>query len=128
MAAIKYIINNAVRYRVPSELFDNELQQLGLPKDHSSVICQVFDLFYPKILDQLLLYAATTPQLKDINLEATNSPDFKQISLGLNWHLANAIIEDGTDHCLTIRTSDLKNLIKELEIARSLMTKYVDKS
>lgn len=38
---IRFLIVNATRYNATDTIFDAELQQLGLPKEHSAAICRV---------------------------------------------------------------------------------------
>lgn len=46
VAAVKFLISSAVRYHVTAAVFNNELQQLGLPKEHSNVICSKFEEYF----------------------------------------------------------------------------------
>lgn len=41
IACIRFLIVNATRHNAPDATFDAELQQLGLPKEHSAAICRV---------------------------------------------------------------------------------------
>ena len=40
-ACIRFLIINATRYNADDSTFDAELQQLGLPKEHSAAVCRV---------------------------------------------------------------------------------------
>lgn len=124
MAALKFILYNAVRYSVTTELFNKELQQLGLPKDHSNQICKIFAEYYDKI--KKFQYASTLSisQLGEIVLEPSEQPGYKHIHLVTNWEITNGVVKDKMEHSLSIRNQDLKSLVSELEIARKLMERY----
>eukprot|EP00056_Hartaetosiga_gracilis_P015968 m.3498 g.3498 ORF g.3498 m.3498 type:complete len:172 (-) comp3556_c0_seq1:61-576(-) len=53
VACVMYIMKNATRYDVDSETLANELQQLGLPKEHSQSLCKSFGSFSGKLRDHL---------------------------------------------------------------------------
>ena len=42
IAALTFMLSNAVKYDVNSEDLDRELQQMGLPKDHSEPLCRLY--------------------------------------------------------------------------------------
>lgn len=42
IACIRYLIINAARYHTDEATFSAELQQLGLPKEHSVALCRVY--------------------------------------------------------------------------------------
>jgi len=43
VAGIEFIISSATKYDVEAQTLSSELQQLGLPKEHSSALCKVYD-------------------------------------------------------------------------------------
>uniref|UniRef100_T1IZI0 COMM domain-containing protein n=1 Tax=Strigamia maritima TaxID=126957 RepID=T1IZI0_STRMM len=53
IAAISYIITSAVKYSTEEHTLSNELQQLGLPKEHSTAICKVYADNYAKLQKEL---------------------------------------------------------------------------
>lgn len=42
IAALSYILSSAAKYRVDGDSLSNELQQLGLPKEHSVALCKTY--------------------------------------------------------------------------------------
>lgn len=42
MSCIRFLLVNATRFHTDETTFLTELQQLGLPQEHSSAICRVF--------------------------------------------------------------------------------------
>lgn len=124
MAALKFIISNAVRYRVTTEVFNNELQQLGLPKEHSNAICQQFDEYFHKISQRQLKAMLSVSQFRQIRMERADTEEFRNIQLTTQWEVTVKSVRDTNEHNLTIRNEDLKVLVSELEIARKLMGRY----
>ncbi|KAK2550400.1 COMM domain-containing protein 4 [Acropora cervicornis] len=42
IAALSFILSSAAKYRVDGDSLSNELQQLGLPKEHSVALCKTY--------------------------------------------------------------------------------------
>ncbi|XP_064645377.1 COMM domain-containing protein 4-like [Lineus longissimus] len=42
VAALNFILSNAAKYSVSGDVLSNELQQLGLPKEHSTALCKSY--------------------------------------------------------------------------------------
>lgn len=42
MSCIRFLLVNAARFETNESTFSTELQQLGLPAEHSTAICRVF--------------------------------------------------------------------------------------
>jgi len=42
LAALTFILSSAAKYSVDGESLDNELQQLGLPKENAGSLCKVY--------------------------------------------------------------------------------------
>ncbi|XP_022082426.1 COMM domain-containing protein 4-like isoform X2 [Acanthaster planci] len=42
IAALNFILSSAAKYNVDGESLSNELQQLGLPKEHSAALCRSY--------------------------------------------------------------------------------------
>lgn len=51
--AINYIITSACNHKITSQLLSNELLQLGLPTDHTSLLCDIIDENLLKIKEHL---------------------------------------------------------------------------
>ena len=42
IAAVTFILTSSARYGVPDSVLANELQQTGLPKEHTQALCRVY--------------------------------------------------------------------------------------
>ena len=123
-AALWYILGNAVRYKVSIKTFENELLQLGLPKDHSSMICKIYEEFYAPISDRQLAPTAKVSQIKSFKLEMSSRPGFSNIHLVNNWEVNKGVIHEKTEHFVGISNENLGKLLNELRLARIVMEKY----
>lgn len=128
VAAVKFLISSAVRYHVTAAVFNNELQQLGLPKEHSNVICSKFEEYFDALREHHFNVTFRQTQLADIHLEeeeeAAAAEGYTNIQLTTNYEIYKGIVQDKRQHKLTIRNEDLESLVSELEIARKLMKEY----
>ena len=43
ISLIEFILSSGAKYNINSETLSSELQQLGLPKEHSTSICKVYN-------------------------------------------------------------------------------------
>lgn len=124
IAALKFIFTNAVHYRVIKANFNNELQQLGLPKEHAQVICNTYEEFFPRIHKHQMKKMLSIGNLGEVRLSRGDTDGVKNIHLQTNWEVTGKGVQEKSDHNLMIRNSDLKVLINELQIARKLMKRY----
>lgn len=76
LAAIRWILASATRYSVDETVLNNELQQLGLPKENSDGLSRPFRIHRDRLLAQAVEGALRLPRL---------------VSLG--WH-ADAVLYD----------------------------------
>lgn len=53
ISCIRFLLVNAARFQTNETTFSTELQQLGLPTEHSAAICRVFKEQSEKIQDHL---------------------------------------------------------------------------
>lgn len=59
MSCIRYLLVNATRFQIDETTFLTELQQVGLPQEHSSAICRVFKEQNGKIQECLTKHSLT---------------------------------------------------------------------
>ena len=43
VAALSFILSCSTRYGVEEDALNNELQQLGLPKEHATALCKIYN-------------------------------------------------------------------------------------
>lgn len=54
VACIHFLLNNAARHNASELVFNEELQQLGLPKEHAEAMCSILTLHAPAIRQRLI--------------------------------------------------------------------------
>lgn len=54
VACIHYMLTNAARYSCSEASFGEEIQQLGLPKDHAAAMCRVLQTHAAAIRQKLI--------------------------------------------------------------------------
>ena len=43
VAAVSFVLSSSARHGVEEDALNNELQQLGLPKEHAAALCKVYN-------------------------------------------------------------------------------------
>ncbi|XP_059621259.1 COMM domain-containing protein 4 [Phlebotomus argentipes] len=120
-ACLRYILTSAVRHNTPPAVFEAELQQLGLPKEHSAGICRTLGEFSDRLQDFLSGQTLSVNELEDVSCAPSEThPDCVNLSLGVRNEIVNGLPQK-TEHCVTIHGGQLPILIKELKTARDVV-------
>lgn len=127
LAAIRFILTNTVRHNVAQDVLAQELLQLGLPKEHSNMVCKVFTEYYENLREFHRTRSLRINQFEDLVCEDTESPNYKDITLVTKHEILNEKEHLRTEHRLSIQKQDLKDLVRELEMARAVMEPFVEK-
>ncbi|XP_065184521.1 COMM domain-containing protein 4-like [Sycon ciliatum] len=80
IAALHFIISNAGKYAVASEVLSSELQQLGLPKEHSSALCRAYGDNLTKLQDHFAAISLRLGSLKQLDWRVDYILSSSQIS------------------------------------------------
>lgn len=122
IACLKYLLVNAVRHSADSGTFNEELQQLGLPKEHAAAICKVFDEYGVRLKDELISQSLVVNEFVDVSL---NHPESTVDCVQLNFKLKNEICDgkkqSETMHTVNVNKSDIPVLLKELKTIKAIM-------
>jgi len=126
LAALVWIVSSAARYDVEDTTLSNELQQLGLPKEHCDTISrtyrenseklrqkfaeQVFKLPRLAAVDWRVDYILTSSSSKDVNAP------FVSINLGVKGPDNKT-----TNSAFSLSSEKFRVLLHELSQARSIM-------
>ena len=54
MACIHFLLNNAARHNASDLVFNEEIQQLGFPKEHAEAMCSVLSVHASAIRQRLI--------------------------------------------------------------------------
>ncbi|XP_014676077.1 PREDICTED: COMM domain-containing protein 4-like [Priapulus caudatus] len=63
IACLSFILSSAAKYSVSSESLSNELQQLGLPKEHSTSLCKSYEDSIGMLREELARRSLTLPSV-----------------------------------------------------------------
>lgn len=117
IAALELIFVSSARYGVSAADLSSELQQLGLPREHSAAIARLHTDNSPRITDALSAQSLRVSRLSSIQvLPCTSSSPFTTLSLKLNK------LGDNEDNAVVnISQEDAHVLLTELRKAKALM-------
>lgn len=87
MSCIRFLLVNAARFNTDETTFSTELQQLGLPTEHSTAICRVFKDQCSNIQEYLIKNSLTGKLFYAVN--ALLSPFLSQILFCFCFSLLN---------------------------------------
>lgn len=118
IACLRFLIINAARYNTESSTFIEELQQLGLPKEHSASLGKVLTENITAIRNKLKEDSLKVNPL--INVSAEESPTAISC-IELSLQIGKPI--DSTKKVL-IHKRDAKVLLENLKEMREIMEKY----
>ncbi|XP_023307411.2 COMM domain-containing protein 4 isoform X2 [Lucilia cuprina] len=129
VACIHFLLNNAARHNASELVFNEEIQQLGLPKEHAEAMCSVLALHAPAIRQRLIDRAFKINELSSIqHLPSTgDSINCSRFELKVSQELVDGLPQN-TTHVVNIDNVQLKVLLEELKYARSVMEKYNNKN
>jgi len=96
LSALQFIFSSAAKYNTDSETLSNELQQLGLPKEHSSSLCKVYSQNLDRIQEALKEQSLRLSRLNGIHYRIDN--DFKGRSHKVKAPALQVTIESVRDH------------------------------
>lgn len=127
IAALDFIFVSAARYDTTPDVVSNELQQLGLPKEHSSSLCKVYSDNSTKLKESLSHKSLRINRLKQVSA----SPIRDKIcgggfqvnipSVELTMTIESNCEKDRVEKlCLT--EDSLLYMLKELEHCKEIMS------
>ncbi|XP_014480547.1 PREDICTED: COMM domain-containing protein 4 [Dinoponera quadriceps] len=117
VAALELIFTSSARYGVSAADLSSELQQLGLPREHSTAVARLHIDHCPQITAVLSSQSLRVSRLSSIEvLPCDSASPVSTVALKLKKVDGNE--EDST---INISKDDVQVLLKELKRARALM-------
>lgn len=121
VACLRFLLTNAVKFEATSEVFNEELQQLGLPKEHASAICRVLDEYRTKIYSVLASQILKVNEFEDASISVPeNTIDCVQLQLKIKNEIVDGQ-QQATTHNINVSKGDVKILLKELRTVKRIM-------
>ncbi|KYN17072.1 COMM domain-containing protein 4 [Trachymyrmex cornetzi] len=117
VAALELIFTSSVRYGVSAADLSSELQQLGLPREHSTAVARLHTDHCPQIMAVLSSQSLRVSRLSSIEvLPCDSSSPVSAVTLKLK-----KIDGKEEDSTINISKDNVQVLLKELKRARALM-------
>ncbi|KAH8317876.1 hypothetical protein KR067_003615, partial [Drosophila pandora] len=129
VACIHYMLSSAARFSCTEAIFGEEIQQLGLPKDHAAAMCRVLQKHSSSIRQTLMDKAFIINELqsvRDVTSPETTPPNCATLEFKISQELVDGLPQD-TTHVLTFDRVQIRALLAEMKLARDVMEKYENK-
>ncbi|XP_011290461.1 COMM domain-containing protein 4 [Musca domestica] len=125
VACIHFLLNNAARHNASELVFNEEIQQLGLPKEHAAAMCSVLTEHATAIRQRLIDKSFKINELESLRFlpPSPDSINCSRFELKISQELVNGLPQN-TTHVLNIDNAQLRVLLEELKYARDVMDKY----
>lgn len=124
VAGIDFIISSATKHSVKPETLSNELQQLGLPKEHSSALCKVYESKQTALHNESLrrsFRCSSHLQKVDWKLNAAAISAGDERTVDVRLLLVDPASKKEETISFTTAASKLKVLLYELHVIKNQM-------
>ncbi|EFA11486.2 COMM domain-containing protein 4 [Tribolium castaneum] len=116
VACLSFIITSAVRFNCNSSALHSELQQLGLPREHSTSVKRVVDEHSEELTSHFKKQSLRVNQLDNITAEVDNTTNCVSLELVIN----------GDSHKVTMVPFTANVLLENLKKVRETMVQLKD--
>ncbi|CAD7005242.1 COMM domain-containing protein 4 [Ceratitis capitata] len=129
VACIHFLLINASRHAVSETVFSEEIQQLGLPKEHAAAMCHVLADNVTQIRQRLQDKAFRINELSSVRYippsaeHPDNTVGCAKFELKISQELVDGLPED-TTHVLNIERANVAALLDELKEVRKTLQQY----
>lgn len=101
IAALSFILSSAAKYSVEGDTLSNELQQLGLPKEHSLSLCKSYSDSLKNLQDEF--------RRKSLRLSQIESVEWR-VDYVISSSTLKEVNEPNIQLCLKIKNPDTKKV------------------
>lgn len=116
-SCVRFLLLSAVRFNIGKDVFSIELQQLGLPREHSLALGKVLDEHSASLKENLKTKSLTINELTDVKCKESDGIDCVKLEMKIKKSLSGGnIVKE-----VNINSADIPILIKELKIIKSKM-------
>lgn len=124
VACLKYLMINAVKYNTDTLTFNEELQQLGLPKEHAGAVCKVVEDFSERIREDLAGKILSVDGVEDMEVVKKADSPFVQLQMKVKNRVVDGVPQKSVLETININKNDVPLLLKELRTANGIMNQY----
>lgn len=127
VACLKYLMMNAAKYNTDTVTFNEELQQLGFPKEHAGAICKVMDDYLVRIRADLAGKILSVDEVEDIGCVKKAESPFVQVQFKVKGRVQDGVSQKSIIETINVNKNDVPLLLKELKTALGIMKQYEEK-
>lgn len=127
IAALSFILSSAARYTVDGDSLSNELQQLGLPKEHSGSLCKLYGESLSKLQETFLEKTLKLDGISNLEwrvdyvLGSSELEKIREPEVQLKFNKTSGDNQEGEPVAFTVTSEKFRVLLAELKQAYTLM-------
>ncbi|XP_072291036.1 COMM domain-containing protein 4 [Eucyclogobius newberryi] len=127
VAVLSFILSNAAKHDVDCESLSSELQQLGLPKEHTTGLCKSYEDKHSALREKLKEMSLRSGRLEaiswrvDYTLSSSELKDVNEPSVQLKLQVQGAESGESETTVVSVSADKFRVLLCELKQAQSLM-------
>ena len=127
IAALSFVLSSAAKYSVDGDSLSNELQQLGLPKEHSVALCKTYGDNLIKLQDSFLQKSLKLNGLADLQwrvdyvLGSSELHEITEPEVQLNFNRLDSSTGVSQPVSFSMTTRKFSVFLSELKQAQRLM-------
>lgn len=127
VAVLSFILSNAAKYDVDSESLSSELQQLGLPKEHTISLCKSYEDKHTALQDKLRETSLRLGRLEgvswrvDYTLSSSELREVNEPAVHLKLLAQSAESGSSETHIVSLSADKFRVLLSELKQAQAIM-------
>jgi len=122
VAGIDFIISSATKHDVDSEKLSDELQQLGLPKEHSMALCKAYQTKQESLYQESLLQSFRCSScLKKVDWKINPTTSDNERTVDIKILLTNNQSNEDETISFTATTSKMKAFLYEMNVIKNQM-------
>ncbi|KAG7521655.1 hypothetical protein JOB18_003813 [Solea senegalensis] len=127
VAVLSFILSSAAKHDVDSESLSSELQQLGLPKEHTTGLCKSYEDKHSALQDKLRETSLRLGQLEDVSwrvdytLSSSELREVNEPAIQLKLQLNGAESGASETKVVSVSAEKFRVLLAELKQGQTMM-------
>lgn len=117
-SCVRFLLLSAIRFGIGKDIFSVELQQLGLPREHSLALGKVLDENSAQLREHLKSKSLAINELADVTCKESDGIDCVRLNMEISNHIESG---ESISQSININKSDIPVLLKELRIIKAKM-------
>lgn len=117
-SCVRFLLLSAVRFGIAKDVFSIELQQLGLPREHSIALGKVLDEHSATLREHLKSKSLTINELADVKCQESDGIECVKLEMEIKNFVSG---KGNVSKEINISKRDIPVLLKELKIIKEKM-------